>query len=167
MALDHYQDLLRFCHRITRDADLARDAVQETYTRFLTLQARARANALAHEPLALLRRIARNLLVDQHRRGAIRQHADIDALPEADQLAAPAHLQPEESTAARQVAQAYLAAIESLPPRCREAFVLHIFEDLPQAEVARRMGISSSMVEKHIVRGMVACRACQRQLAQA
>ena len=66
-----------------------------------------------------------------------------------------------------QVIRAYVAAIEALPPRCREAFILHVFDDMPHAEIARAMGVSCSMIEKHIVRGMVACKMCERQLARA
>ena len=59
---------------------------------------------------------------------------------------------------------ALLAAIGDLPVRCREAFILHKFDGLSQAEVARQMGISVTMVERHIKLGMLACRACQDRL---
>ena len=55
------------------------------------------------------------------------------------------------------------AAIESLPPRCREVFVLHKVHELPQAEVALTLGISRKAVEKHV--RLAACRAAlQREL---
>jgi RNA polymerase sigma factor (sigma-70 family) len=74
------------------------------------------------------------------------------------------HLQPEEALASRQNIDAYLAAIEALPPRCREAFVLHVFEEMSHAQVAQHMGISVSMVEKHMVRAMVTCNVCESHL---
>lgn len=48
-----------------------------------------------------------------------------------------------------------MAAIEELPPKCRAVFTLFRFEDVPQAEIARRLGITVSMVEKHIAAAMV------------
>jgi len=41
-----------------------------------------------------------------------------------------------------------------LPVRTRQAFRLHKLEDLTHAEVAQRMGISKSAVEKHIMRAL-------------
>lgn len=159
---DHYyRELLNFLARKVQDRDAAADLAQESYVRVLAIQ---RSGELIADPRALLYRIARNLIVDRHRQARVRDHEDIDALAEPDQPHAPAHLQPEEAVAAGQVVDAYRAAIESLPPRSREAFILHLFDDLPQAQVAERMGISRSMVEKHIARGMLACRQCERRL---
>ena len=39
-----------------------------------------------------------------------------------------------------------------------------IIDGLSQAEVARQMGVSINMVERHIMRGMDACRACRDRL---
>ena len=42
------------------------------------------------------------------------------------------------------------AAIESLPPKCREVFRLSYLEDLSNREISERLGISQSTVENHI-----------------
>ena len=42
------------------------------------------------------------------------------------------------------------AAIESLPPKCREVFKLSYLEDLSNREISERLGISQSTVENHI-----------------
>jgi RNA polymerase sigma factor (sigma-70 family) len=157
----HYRELLNFLARKLNDRDSAADVAQESYVRALTLQ---QSGELIADPRAMLYRIARNLVVDRHRHDRVRDHDDIDALAETEQPQAPAHWQPEEALAAAQTSRAYVAAIESLPPRCREAFILHVCDELSQAQVAERMGISRSMVEKHIVRGMLACRQCRRRL---
>ncbi|HYP82786.1 sigma-70 family RNA polymerase sigma factor [Variovorax sp.] len=157
----YYRELLNFLHRQVDDRDTAADLAQESYARVLAVEHAGRG---IHNARALLYRTARNLLVDQHRRAEVRRHDDLDAMPEAEQPTAPRHLQPDAALASQQFVRAYVGAIEGLPPRCREAFVLHIFDELTYAQVAQRMGISVSMVEKHIVRGMLACRQCERDV---
>ncbi|MDP5239277.1 sigma-70 family RNA polymerase sigma factor [Uliginosibacterium sp. 31-16] len=157
----YHRELLSFLIRQVNDHDAAADLAQESCLRVLTLQS---SGQTIFDVRAFLYRTARNLLIDQSRRKAVRQHEALDSMPEAQHPPAPRHLQPEEALASRQNIHAYTTAIEALPPRCREAFVLHIFEDLSQAEVAQRMGISVSMVEKHIVRGMLTCKQCRHTL---
>lgn len=46
------------------------------------------------------------------------------------------------------------SAIATLPPKCRQAFQLKKFEELSQREIAERMGISESTVEKHLAKAL-------------
>ena len=46
--------------------------------------------------------------------------------------------------------RALVEAVDDLPEKTRHAFQLHKLEGLSHAETARRMGISTSTVEKHI-----------------
>ncbi|MBW7901581.1 MAG: sigma-70 family RNA polymerase sigma factor [Rhodocyclaceae bacterium] len=161
MLEHYYRELLNFLNRQVNDRDTAADLAQESFARVLAVQHAGRA---VLDVRALLYRTARNLVIDQHRRAELRRHEDLDAIPEDLHPPAPRHLQPEDALASRQAVHTYAAAIEALPPRCREAFVLHVFDELSHAQVAQRMGISVSMVEKHVVRGMVACKACARRL---
>jgi len=156
----YHAELLSFLRSKVACRDTAADLVQESYVRVLTLQQKEKLQ----EPRALLYKVANNLVIDQYRRAAVRQHTPIDELEESQHPPAPLHQQPDQALASMQMIQAFVATIEALPPRCREAFVLHIFDEMPQAKVAERMGVSVSMVEKHVVRGMVACKACERQL---
>jgi RNA polymerase sigma-70 factor (ECF subfamily) len=157
----YHRELLNFLTRQVSDRDTAADLAQESYLRVLSAQQSGQA---VLDMRALLYRTARNLVIDQHRRAELRRHDDLDSLPEDQHPAAPRHLQPEEALASRQIIRAYVATIEALPPRCREAFVLHVLDELHHAKIAEHMGISVSMVEKHIVRGMVACKLCERHL---
>ena len=160
----YHRELLNFLTRQVSDRDTAADLTQESCLRVLSAQS---SGQTVLDLRALLYRTARNLIIDWHRRAKVRRHDNLDALAEHQHPAAPTHLQPEEALAALQVVRAYVNTIESLPARCREAFVLYVFDELGQAQIAQRMGISVSMVEKHIVRGMVACRQCARGLQHA
>lgn len=152
----YYRELLNFCLRKVRDRDTAADLAQESFARVLAMQQSGQAIV---EPAALLRRIATHAKIDMDRRAAVREADDIDALAEASQPVGPRHLQPEEAYASSQAVEAYLQAIESLSPRCREAFVLHVFDGIPKPEIAERMGVSLSMVKQYITRGKAACAA--------
>ena len=48
-------------------------------------------------------------------------------------------------------------ALATLPPRCRNVFVLRKIFGFSQKEIARRMNISVSTVEKHIINGIQRC----------
>jgi len=96
---------------MVRDRDAAADLVQESYTRVLALRDTGQE---VSEPRALLYQTARRLIIDRHRRQALRQHEDIDDLAESDQTAAPSHLEPESVYAQEQHARAFVAVISSL-----------------------------------------------------
>ncbi|RYF25082.1 MAG: sigma-70 family RNA polymerase sigma factor [Comamonadaceae bacterium] len=165
MVARYYRELLRFLQGSVKDRDTAADLAQESYARVLAVQQSGEPIA---EPRALLYRTARNLVIDQHRRSEVRaQHHLSDgtsADAAADTVAAPPAFEPDVVAMSSQTVNALLAAIGELPLRCREAFILHKFDGLSQAEVARHMGISVTMVERHIKAGMQACRACQDRL---
>jgi RNA polymerase sigma-70 factor (ECF subfamily) len=46
------------------------------------------------------------------------------------------------------------AALDRLPPRCREVVVLRRIEGLSRPEIALRMGISTDTVSEHLAHGM-------------
>jgi len=159
----YYRELLRFLQGMVKDRETAADLAQESYARVLAVE---RSGETIAEPRALLYRTARNLVIDGHRRSEVRgqtQSQDVDASA-IESLAAPGACEPETAAMSSQAVAALLAAIGDLPVRCREAFILHKFDGLSQAEVARQMGISVTMVERHIKLGMLACRACQDRL---
>ncbi|OVZ63354.1 RNA polymerase subunit sigma [Pigmentiphaga sp. NML030171] len=156
----YYRELLNFCARAVNNRDAAADIVQECYARFLAIQ---RRQPIA-EPRALLYQTARHIMVDQHRRELVRGHESIDLLAEAEHPAIPSQSQPDAILSSTQRVRAYVSAIEALPPRCREAFVLHVFDGLSHTQIAQRMNTSVSMVEKHVARGRLACRACEKRL---
>lgn len=161
MLTRYYRDLLDACLRKARDRDTAADLAQESFARVLAMQRQGQAIL---EPGALLRKVAQHVKIDMDRRADVRQHDDIDALHEAQQPAAPRHLQPEEAYASRQAVAAYVRTIEALPPRCREVFYLYAFEELPNKQIAERLGLSLSMVNQYISRAKLACAACREAL---
>lgn len=162
MVTRYYRELLNFLSRAVNNREAAADLAQESYARVLAMQ---QDGVTIAEPRALLYRTARNLVIDQHRRDTVRgvpfepDHHDPDSCA-LDALAAPAALEPETAAMSAQGVAALLAVIGDLPLRCRQAFILHKFDGLSQVAVAQQMGISVTMVERHIRHAMQACRRC-------
>lgn len=156
----YHRELLNFLTRQVNDRDAAADLAQESYVRVLSAQSSGLA---VLDVRALLYRIARNLVIDQHRRAEVRRHENLDAIRTTSTLRLL-------STCSRRGAgfpaghPRVRERIEALPPRCCEAFALHVFDELSHAQIAQGMGISMSMVEKHVARGMMACNLCERRL---
>ncbi|WP_211090110.1 RNA polymerase sigma factor [Pseudothauera nasutitermitis] len=154
------QDLLIFCRRLVKDKETAAEIAQESYARALA----------APQPIeklgAFLRGVARNIANDLWRREQLTRSIFADphkACSEEGEAAgreaaAPAHWQPEERAEARQRLARLRQALDSMPERQREAFLLYKFEELPHTEIAARMGISVRMVEKHVRLGLLHCK---------
>lgn len=152
MHVQFYDELLKFFTRAVRDVHEAQDLVQDTFGRVLAKVARGER---IDDLRGLLYEIARNLLIDRHRMLQVRDHV-ADAV--LDDLSGPASDDPAARYAGRQRLHLLVRTIEALPPRCREAFVLHKIDGLPQLQIAARMGISLNMVERHIMLAVAACR---------
>ncbi len=135
--------LLRFLARRVGFQD-AQDLLQETYLRVCR---HAEIDTIA-EPEALLRATADNLAKDHlRRRKTERKYLDFecDAESEPSQNALPdARMEAETRL------KLLIETVHRLPPRCRQVFIMRRFEDLHQEEIARRLGISRNMVEKHL-----------------
>ena len=59
-------------------------------------------------------------------------------------------IDPVQRIAGRERLALMLAIVDTLPPKCAQAFRLHKFDGLTHQQVALAMGISRSAVEKHI-----------------
>lgn len=124
------------------------DIVQESYA---VLAERACVDDILN-PRAYLFQVAQSLVVRNIRRArivSILAVEDLGAVDFADEAATP-----EQSAIAQDDLRQLARVIASMPGQTREAFILRRIRELPQREIAARMGISENTVEKHIVRGI-------------
>jgi RNA polymerase sigma-70 factor (ECF subfamily) len=63
----------------------------------------------------------------------------------------------ERQLAARQDLALLYDAIEHLPPKCRQVFLLSRVRRMTYGEIARHCGISQKMVEKHVSHALAVC----------
>lgn len=141
--------------RLGGDTDRASDIAQEAYLRIVRYADRRDGGAQSHtvtHPRAFLYRVAQNVLADERRRDRVRR---TEAQVCSDQVEIAGQEPNQEMVLqGREELAAVEAAACALPPRCRQVFFLSRFEGMSNAAVARRLGISVSMVEQHIVRAM-------------
>ncbi|HKT41222.1 MAG TPA: sigma-70 family RNA polymerase sigma factor [Rhodanobacteraceae bacterium] len=146
-VLVHEQALMRFLRRNWRDQDEVPDLRQEVYARVYE----AATRRVPDSPKSFLFATARNLLVDRVRHQRI---VPITAVGDIEQLhVMEDELEPGRWLGGREALARLARAFDRLPDRCREVVWLRRIEDLPQKEIARRLGISEKTVEKHIAKG--------------
>lgn len=119
-------------------SDLMHDAIVKT------LEAGQKTDI--RDPVRFLFRVMRNILLDRLRRRARRARILEYGLDDAD--APDPGADPERGVIASERLRAALAAIDRMPPRRREAFLLCRVEELTYAEAGRRMGVSIQAIEK-------------------
>lgn len=98
---------------------------------------------------AFVVRIAVNLARDDHRRQRRRKVSSSDEELNAIADAGPT---PEEMLDVRQRLIAVQDTLSRLNPRTRQVLLMHRVEGLPYREIAERLGISESAVEKHVAK---------------
>lgn len=68
-----------------------------------------------------------------------------------------------ETVSTNQEVSVLLEAVDALPPRCREIFILRKLQGVPQKEIARRLGLSEQTVQVQIGRGVRKCAEFLKQ----
>ena len=141
----------------TRDREEALDIVQDAMMAFVDRYA---GHDEAEWP-PLFHRVLQNRIRDWGRRQQVRRRWRVwlsrDDEDEADPIETapdPAARTPEQAVALAHAGDALLAALEGLPARQREAFLLRTWEGLDVAETARAMGCSEGSVKTHLWRAL-------------
>ena len=154
--------LVRYFTARARDAGVAEDIVQELY---LKIAGRADDTQIDN-PSAFLFRAANNIWLNRMR-GEGRDSRRNGQWHEATRQAIGDEVvvdEPDAETrlAARQQLERVMQGVAALPERTRDIFRLHRFEGLNQAQVAQRLGVSKSTVEKHLCAALKSLMALAR-----
>ena len=147
----YHNSLLSFLRTRLRVADDAADIAQEAYIRMLQYE----GSCEVRSPSSLLFRVAINIANDQSRTEQVRHAADHCSLDDVELDSGMAS--PEREVAAGQELDQLFRRIETLPPKCRQVFLLSRVHCLTYPEIARHCGISVKMVEKHISHALTLC----------
>jgi len=143
-------ELRRFLLSHFKDVNRADDVLQEIY---LKIQ-RTELNAPVENRMAFLFRMANNLALDHRKKIKRSQQRDHRWHEETGHFLGGEPVVDVPDADARIDAQAKITKIvqlvRQLPPQCGKVFVAHKLEGLSHAEVAEKLKISRSTVEKHM-----------------
>lgn len=146
--------LIRIAQRITGDEHAAREIVHEVYADLLKGQRwRTVTKPQAYASIAV-------------RRAALRLTSRALAVPfntfaDMDLFAGGGHeLDAYQLLFAKQQRRIVLKAIDTLPPRCRAVVMMRRFEERSTQDIAEQLGITVSVVDKHLARGMAIIAKC-------
>lgn len=127
------------------------DLLQEAFMRSFEAAGKP---SVRNSPRAFLLRAAGNLRLSPAAGAKSAQQEDL-AVPEVYQLSTEI---PESELADSKRFATFCRAVGSLPEEYRRTFILKKVYGLSQQEIADRLGILASTVEKHIANGLTMCR---------
>lgn len=146
---DHHGWLQGWLRRRLGDRERAADIAQDTFLRLLV----TRRMPAHNEGRRFLAQIARNLVIDHWRHQRIKQAylESLAALPEPETLSL------ETRAIVIETLMQIDAMLDSMPAKVREAFLLSQFEGLTYTQIADRLEVSVSSVQKYMLRAISAC----------
>lgn len=152
-----HQELVRYAARLVGGRDSGEEVVQNTYLRL----ARHSAQVMSTEhpkayAFAVARRSAFDFAAQRHREWLHRVDFDDEAVADAGS-------DPTLLLARRERVVKLAVVINELPSACQKTFVMNKIEGYSHREIAGKLGISTSMVEKHIMRAMMHFRDRMRE----
>lgn len=147
---EHNEALVRFLRGRLGSRNEALEVAQEAYVRLLSLDQPGAVSYLR----AFLFKTAANLAIDRRRR--TQSYDKLTGGPLFAEFAE--ERTPERQVAGEQTLRHLGSLIESMPAKCRAAFVMSQIHGLDAATIAARLGITDSMVRKYVVRALLRCR---------
>lgn len=144
--------LRRYLTRLLGNTTEAQDVAHDAYLRVY----RAGSQSTADQPEAVLYTTARRLAINRLKRRSISPFESSAAFIENAAAATPGVAQ---QVMARQELKLLEAAIAELPEGCRTVLLLRKVELLSHREIAERLGIAISTVEKQHARALRLLRA--------
>ncbi len=155
----HGQSLQRYITRKLGNPADAAEVAQETFLRLYRLEHPEQLD----NARAFMFQVASNLAIDQLRRRSLHFRflkSESRAVEDPEFVhATAATASPEQILSAREKLARIFQAVDALPDKCRQAFLLHRISGLSYSEIAQELGVTVSSVEKYIQQALKHCRA--------
>lgn len=143
---EHNDSLVRFIAAKVGSRQEACEIAQEAYVKILSLHNREAVSFLR----AFLFKTAANLATDRLRSRSRRSFIVNSGNLESGVF----DFAPDRKLEGEQSVALLSAAIDELPQRCREAFLLYRIEEMTCGQVAERLGLRERMVRRYIARAL-------------
>jgi RNA polymerase sigma-70 factor (ECF subfamily) len=155
-----YGDLHRYATSLTRNAAVAEELVADTFVHLWAHRHDwdVRASIRAHLFTAVRHRV-----LHWHRRARLEHRHATEMLTELA-MEVPISVPADHEAEWNDIVRLVRAAIAQLPPRTREAYVLHRQHELTYADVARIMGTSAKTAEHQVASALRSLRMMLAQL---
>ena len=148
----HYPGLVGFVRRYVKTTEIAEELVQDL---FLKLWSRRGSLGEIDSVKTYLFRAARNTALNHLRRRKL-EHEWLEK--EGTTITEEQTQEGDETVTESELASAVRAAVDRLPPRCREVFMLSRDGGLTYGEIAKSLGISIKTVETQMGRALKSLR---------
>jgi len=145
LHLNYQRPLQRYFGSFRLSEPDREDLIQELFVKLIT----SFQSVPLRNPDALVFTLARNLLRDRARRARARRSVVVEGVDLTDVPCA--HPTPERMLDLREQLEVADAALDRLKPATRTAFLMQRIDGASHSMVARSLGVSVSMVEKHIM----------------
>ena len=154
---EHRQSILNYVYYRTGDQDLAEDITSEVFMKMVEQYERTFNKGKPVAPW--LYAIARNLLIDHHRRAGI-----IDWQPLPDQIESQGRFQPVQQTEARLTRDCLGVALDYLTEEQQQVILLKFIEKKSNREVGQRLGKTEGAIKSLQFRALAALgRALEKE----
>lgn len=127
--------------------DEAADLVQDVFVR----AAGSKERHKLLNPGGFLKRIAQNLLIDRSRK---RARNNVVMFPMINDYETASPPEQEFGLAAQDLMRIYEGAVDAMPPKTRNVFLMHRVDELSYRQIHERLGISIATVEYHMMKAL-------------
>jgi RNA polymerase sigma factor (sigma-70 family) len=149
--VQHQSALKRFIGRLLRNGADVDEIAQESFLRAFSVE----KDRAIEQPKSFLFRIAKHIALTRLTQKSHQITSYIEDLDSSDVIQLDSSA--EDEAIAGQTFGLHCEAVATLPPQCRQVYLLRKVHGFTHKNIAAQLGIAVSTVEKHLIKGVEQC----------